>query len=255
MGGDHPDLIAEKIASFPRWHYQLELSGHLTPIFDADHVNRHRQRERYFFDPLVAHCGGSLAGKRVLDLGCNAGFWSLRALEAGCDFVWGIDGRNMHIEQAELVLSVKGVDPARYRLTTANLFEVDLAQERPFDIVLCLGLLYHVSKPVELFETIASVNTELLLVDTALSRAEGACFELRKEPLDDPRMGVEGPLVLRPTREATLELARSVGYSVEVLEPEFSDYTGCEDYRAGIRRAFVCGRGGELEASPFRFEV
>jgi hypothetical protein len=68
-------------------------------------------------------------------------------------------------------------------------------------------------------------------------------------------MGVEGPLVLRPTREATLELARSVGYSVEVLEPEFSDYTGCEDYRAGIRRAFVCGRGGELEASPFRFEV
>ena len=125
MGGDRPDLIAEKIASFPRWHYQMELGGHLTPIFDADHVNRHRQRELYFFDPLVAHYGGSLEGKRVLDLGCNAGFWSLKALEAGCDFVWGIDGREMHIEQAEFVLSVKGVDPARYRLTTANLFDVD----------------------------------------------------------------------------------------------------------------------------------
>jgi tRNA (mo5U34)-methyltransferase len=255
VGGDHPDLIAEKIAAFPRWHYQLELRGHLTPIFDADHVNRHLQRERYFFTPLVAHYGGSLEGKRVLDLGCNAGFWSLKALEAGCDFVWGIDGREMHIEQAELVLSVKAVDPSRYRLTTANLFDVDLAQEAPFDIVLCLGLLYHVSKPIELFEAIASVNTDLLLVDTLLSRADGLSFELRNEPLDDPRMGVEGPLVLHPTREATLELARSFGYSVGVVEPEFSDYTGCEDYRGGIRRAFVCMRGGELERSPFRFEA
>jgi tRNA (mo5U34)-methyltransferase len=253
MGGDHPDLIAEKIASFPRWHYELELAGHLTPIFDADHVNRHRQRERYFFDPLVAHYGGSLEGKRVLDLGCNAGFWSLKALEAGCDFVWGIDGREMHIEQASLVMSVKGVGPERYRLTPANLFEVDLASEPPFDVVLCLGLLYHVSKPIELLEAAASVNTDLLLVDTALSRADGPCFELRKEPPDDPRMGVEGPLVLRPSREATLELARSLGYSVGVLEPAFTDYTGCEDYQAGIRRAFVCARG-ELDGSPFRFE-
>jgi len=254
VGSDRSDLIAERIAAFPRWHYQLELGGHLTPIFDEDHINRHRQRERYFFTPLVDHYGGSLQGKRVLDLGCNAGFWSLKALEAGCDFVWGIDGREMHIEQASLVLSVKDVDPARYRLTTANLFEVDLAEEPPFDIVLCLGLLYHVSKPVELLDAIASVNTDLLLVDTAMSRAQGACFELRKEPPDDPRMGVEGPLVLHPTREATLELARSFGYDVGVVEPAFDDYTGCEDYRAGMRRAFVCVRGSELDRSPFRFE-
>jgi SAM-dependent methyltransferase len=242
VGADHPDLIAEKIASFPRWHYQLELNGHLTPIFDPDHVNRHHQRAGYFFNPLVEHFGGSLEGKRVLDLGCNAGFWSLKALEAGCDFVWGIDGREMHIEQAALAMSSKNVDPNRYRLTTANLFDLDLAAEPPFHIVLCLGLLYHVSKPVELFEAIAAVNTELLMVDTALARAEGACFELRNEPPDDPRMGVEGPLVLRPTREAAPELARSYGYSVSVLEPEFSDYTGREDYRVGIRRAFMCIR-------------
>ena len=248
MGGDHRRMtwddaqIAAKIASFPRWHYELQLGGHVTPIFDPDHTNRHRQREGYFFAPLVARYGGSLEGKRVLDLGCNAGFWSLRALEAGCDFVWGIDGRDMHIEQAEFVLSVNRVEPSRYRLTRANLFELDLAEVAPFDIVLCLGLLYHVSKPVELLGAAASVNTEVLLIDTLLSRAEGPYFELRKEPPDDPRMGVEGPLVLCPTREATIQLARSLGYSVEVLEPEFGDYTGCEDYRAGIRRAFVCAR-------------
>ena len=36
-------------------------------------------------------CDGSLKGLRVLGLGCNAGWWSLKAIEAGCDFVAGID--------------------------------------------------------------------------------------------------------------------------------------------------------------------
>jgi ribosomal protein L11 methylase PrmA len=39
----------------------------------------------------------------VLDLGCNAGFWSLAAIDAGADLVVGIDGRQMHIDQANLV--------------------------------------------------------------------------------------------------------------------------------------------------------
>lgn len=70
--------IIEKIDSFARWHYQFDLRGHKTPIFDAGHVNRHRQRESYFFRPMVELLGGTLSGKRVLDLGCNAGFWALR---------------------------------------------------------------------------------------------------------------------------------------------------------------------------------
>ena len=33
----------------------------------------------------------------------NAGFWALHAVRAGCDFVLGIDARELHIEQARLV--------------------------------------------------------------------------------------------------------------------------------------------------------
>jgi 2-polyprenyl-3-methyl-5-hydroxy-6-metoxy-1,4-benzoquinol methylase len=61
--------------------------------------NSHEQRKCYFFGPLIELCGGSLKGKRVLDLGCSAGFWSLDAVESGCDFVLGIDGRQMQIDQ------------------------------------------------------------------------------------------------------------------------------------------------------------
>src|SRR5262245_43303161 len=101
------DLAAE-VARFERWHYQFDLGGVRTPIFDPDHVRRHAERRAYFFEPLVRLCGGSLRGKRVLDLGCNAGWWSLQAIEAGCDHVLGIDGRPAHIEQAELVFRAKG---------------------------------------------------------------------------------------------------------------------------------------------------
>src|SRR5438067_2455320 len=78
--------------------------------------------------------GGSLAGRRVLDLGCNAGYWSLAAIEAGADFVLGIDGRQMHIDQANLVFEARGVDPARYSFQTANIFDHDFGGE--FHIVL-----------------------------------------------------------------------------------------------------------------------
>ena len=60
--------LVERIHSFERWHYQIELRGHLTPIWDETRINRHAQRRAYFMDPLVQHLGGSLGGRRVLGL-------------------------------------------------------------------------------------------------------------------------------------------------------------------------------------------
>ena len=234
------EAIAERVNAFERWHYRFELNGVTTPIFDQDHVNRHAQRARYFFDPLVELCGGSLSGLRVLDLGCNAGYWSLLSIHHGCDFVLGIDGRQMHIDQANLVFQVNEVDPARYRFTAGNVFHVDVAALGGFDVVLCLGLLYHVNKPVELFQRIAQVNTDIVVVDTALSAAVDSSFAVLYEDSDEPRHTVEPGFVLHPSRLAVLDLARVHGYESLVLRPAMTDYTGAEDYRLGQRRAFIC---------------
>lgn len=121
------EALRQAIAAFPRWHYEFDLDGVRTPIADPTRINRHKQRKAYFFQPLVEACGGSLAGKRVLDLGCNAGFWSLAAIEAGADFVLGLDGRVMHIEQARLVFAEKRIDPRRYCFAEADFFEFDFA--------------------------------------------------------------------------------------------------------------------------------
>jgi tRNA (mo5U34)-methyltransferase len=239
--------LEQRIAGYPRWHYSFEFGGGVsTPVTDPAEVNRHEQRRRYFFDALLRVHGGSLSGRRVLDLGCNAGFWSLQAIEAGADFVLGVDGRQMHVEQASLVFEAKGVDRARYRFEEANIFEHDFTEK--FDIVLCLGLMYHISKPVELFELIAGVGAEIIVIDTSVSFAASNCFQVRRDrDMEDPRNAVDYEMVLVPTRGAIIELAAEFGFQTVPLAHNMTDYTGMNDYRIQRRLAFICSRGPSLD--------
>jgi SAM-dependent methyltransferase len=247
--------IVAAIQYFPVWHYEFELNGHKTPIFQADHVNRHAQRWEYFFQPLVELLGGSLRGKRVLDLGCNAGFWSLCAVEAGCDFVLGIDGRQMHIDQANFVFQTKGIEPTLYEFRLADIFS-ELGQDiGKFDVVLCLGLMYHVSKHVNLLELISRVNTDLLVIDTALSGRAGSILEVLHDPLENPRSACDYELVMQPTRAALLAMVRQFGYQAVTLQPNFSSYEGAGDFRTGHRRAFLCSKHTPLEGLRVEPEV
>jgi SAM-dependent methyltransferase len=239
--------LKRRIASFPKWHYQFDLKGHLTP---GPRSRRHILRKKHFFDPLVKLCGGSLAGKRVLDLACNAGFWSLTALEHGADFVLGIDGRQMHMDQARLVFETKEVDKRRYDFVLGDVFETDLRQFGSFDIVLCLGLIYHTSKPMELMERVSEVNTDICLIDTNLSRAPGSYLEIRHEGLARTTNALNRELVMLPTKLAMVDLAKQLGYSVAVLRPQFRGESQVPDYRLGFRRAFLCSKLTNLDSFP-----
>jgi len=241
-----PAEIRRRMDAFERWHYEFDLNGVKTPISDPTRVNRHRQRRRYFFDPIVEAAGGSLEGKRVLDLGCNAGFWSLCAIEAGADYVLGIDGRQMHVDQASLVFEVKGIEPGRYDFVTGNIFDYDFASHGNFDVVLCLGLMYHISKHMQLLEIIDSINDDLLLIDTALSLAPGSFMRVHKESTDSPRNAVDYDIVMSPTEKALTDMVGQFGYSTAVLKPRFTDWTGSPEYRFGQRKAFLCAKKTDL---------
>lgn len=240
------DAIRQRIESFDRWHYQFDLGGQMTPVA-ASRVNSHDQRKRYFFDPLVELSGGSLAGKRVLDLGCNAGYWSLEAIERGADFVLGVDGRQMHVDQANFVFEVKGVDKDRYEFRLQNLFDLDVEELGTFDIVLCLGLMYHVSKHMELMELMASINDDILVIDTLLSVAPGSYLRIRSEDVENPLHAVDRELVMSPTKQAVVDMAAAFGYETVVLKPRFTDYTGARKYRQARRRAFISAKKTPLD--------
>ena len=191
--------ILKKINQFDRWHYQFELGSHTTPIFDEGHINRHNQRKSYFFDALVKSQGGSLTGKRVLDLGCNAGFWSLAAIENGCEYVLGVDGRLFHIDQANFVFEVNNISKERFDFKQGNVFEFIRNDLGSFDIVLFLGLMYHISKPITLLELISEVNSDVLVIDTLINKRKKSILEIRHESLDEPRNAFDYELAVSYT--------------------------------------------------------
>jgi SAM-dependent methyltransferase len=240
--------LERRIAAFPAWSYRFEFDGGVTtPVFNGAVANRQEQRRRYFFDALLRAAGGSLRGRRVLDLGCNAGFWSLAALEAGADFVLGVDARQLHVDQAELVFEAKGIERTRYRFEQGSVFSHAL--DGRFDVVLCLGLLDHVAKPVELFEVMAAASPELIVIDTEISRSRTSVFEV--DTLYNRENAVEYATVLIPSRLAVVELATQFGFQATALPQNMTDYAGLRDYLHQRRLAFICTKDGlprELEA-------
>lgn len=195
----------------------------------------------------MAAAGGSLRGMRVLDLGCNAGWWSLRAVEAGTDFVAGIDGRQMHVDEASLVFEAKGIEPSRYSFSVGDVLR-DKWPDGPFDVVLCLGLLYHVSDPIGLLARIAEANTDLLVIDTKVTDGAGLYWRSRTDSATDPRSAVGLKTVLTPSRRALIDLVRSHEYQVVPLAPNMTNYEGMEDFRTGERLAFLCAKVTDLSS-------
>jgi SAM-dependent methyltransferase len=242
MAGSDREALQRRLDAFPVWHYRFEFDGGAaTTISRHEYLARHEQRRRIMFDPLLRLCGGSLQGRRVLDLGCNAGWWSLAAIEAGADFVLGVDGRRMHVEQAELVFEAKGVERSRYRFDEADIFEQDLGG--PFDVVLCLGLLYHVAEPVRLFRIMAAAMPELIVIDTDVSLLPFGAFMVTHEDIvENPLNALGCEVVLLPSRQAVIDLAKLFGFEAVALAHEAPADSGMADYRSMKRAAFICSR-------------
>ena len=162
----------------------------------------------------------------------------MKAAEAGADFVFGVDGRQMHVDQANLVFEAEGVGPDRYRFDVGNVLEYPFGDG--FDIVLCLGLMYHVAKPFELFQMMDRAGAQIIVVDTAVSLIPGSVFEVRYDSLADPRMAVDYGLVFIPTRQAVVDLARVFGFHSVPLASNISDFEGMPGFKSHRRVAFIC---------------
>ncbi len=109
----------------------------------------------------------SLVGKTVLDIGAWDGFYSFEVERREAERVvaadlWYPSGwvRKEGFNLAHKTLQSK--------VETVNLDVMDLTTERlgQFDIVLCLGVLYHLRHPLLALERIYSVTRELLILET-----------------------------------------------------------------------------------------
>ena len=100
--------------------------------------------------------------KRILELGSLEGGHSFAfARSPGVEHVVAIEGRRDNLERAQFIQGLLG-EP-RVQFIHANLEEFDLASLGSFDVVVCLGLLYHLPAPWELVQRISRVAPALFL--------------------------------------------------------------------------------------------
>jgi tRNA (mo5U34)-methyltransferase len=104
-----------------------------------------------------------LRGLRVLDIGCNAGFYSMELARRGAR-VTAIDIDPHYLRQAEWAVQRFGLED-RIELRRASVYSLDGSREQ-FDIVWFLGVLYHLRHPLLALDILRTVTTRQLVLQT-----------------------------------------------------------------------------------------
>jgi len=242
--GRSPEEIRQAIAQYPQWHYPFAFDNglkiavrHWHRSADPEAEQRALRRFRHFMPWLLDAVDGSLEGKRVLDIACNAGFWSVQCALLGAREVVGFDARPDLIEQAELIKSITGIDNVRFR--TLDFWAMSpAALDGPFDVVLNLGLLYHLAKPVEALEATKRMARGIIVLDTAVHEADQPLIHVRWEEPEDIRSAARSGIALRPSKPSLELMLRHVGFSswreIPLRSPDMP-----EDYRTGRRATWL----------------
>jgi cyclopropane fatty-acyl-phospholipid synthase-like methyltransferase len=168
-------------------------------------------------------------GARVLDIASHDGRWSFAALQAGAASVVGVEGRPELVENANQTFEHYGVDPARYRFVAGDLFHVLAEEPGEFDVVLCLGFLYHTLRYNELFARIRQFNPKHLIIDTQVATGQHSVIRLRVETgavqqnaIADDYSHDGRVLTGRPTVNGLELMASTYGFELE----RYSDWAG-----------------------------
>jgi tRNA (mo5U34)-methyltransferase len=131
--------IERRVTELGQWFHNLHLGGVETAPghFLGDYP---RVKWERFQDAIPR----DLRGKTVLDVGCNGGFYSIEMKRRGADRVVAVDFDDRYLAQARFAAEVSGVD---IEFQNLSVYDVARLGER-FDVVLFLGVLYHLRHPL-----------------------------------------------------------------------------------------------------------
>ena len=153
-------LIQRRVRELAPWFHNIDLQGVQTAPqhFLGDYPRLHWKT----FENVLPW---DLHGWTVLDVGCNAGFFSIQMKLRGADRVVGIDSDERYLAQARLATDVTGVDVEFRQMTV---YDVESLRDR-FDLVLFMGVLYHLRHPLLALDLLHEhVVSDLLLFQSMM---------------------------------------------------------------------------------------
>lgn len=163
------DRIRDRVRELGPWFHDLELGGVRTA---PDHPLGDFLRN--LWSQVQPAFPADMTGATVLDIGCNAGFYSQQLASRGAR-VTAIDHDPRYLEQARFAAEVVGHDIEFHQL---DVYDVERLGRR-FDYVLFMGVLYHLRYPLLALDRVARLPRRRLVFQSMLRGVPGTI------PLDD----------------------------------------------------------------------
>jgi tRNA (mo5U34)-methyltransferase len=163
--------IERRVRDLGPWFHNLDLHGVKTAPehFLGDYPT---MKWRGFSDALPS----DLSGKTVLDIGCNAGFFSLEMKRRGAQRVVAIDTNPAYLKQAAFAAELLDLP---LELRQLPVYRVAELAER-FDLVFFTGVFYHLRHPLLALDLIRAHVAKDTLVFQSMLR--GSAEVARVEP-------------------------------------------------------------------------
>lgn len=153
-----PEELRRKVESLGPWYQNIDLGQGVSTSPDSRYGNHPLDR----YNSLLPYLPADLTGKSVLDIGCNAGFFSVDMKRRGARRVLGIDLFEQHLEQARFVADHFGLD-IEYR--QMDCYDIPKLGET-FDVVVFVGVLYHLRHPLLMLDMIYEQCREMMIFQT-----------------------------------------------------------------------------------------
>jgi tRNA (mo5U34)-methyltransferase len=160
MAGEADDALKQKVEALAPWFHNIDLGNGLHTAPEHFLGDYPRFKFARFADAIPA----DLTGKSVLDIGCNAGFYSVEMKRRGAARVLGIDWDERYLAQARLATEALGFTGVEFR--KMSVYDVAALGEK-FDLVIFMGVLYHLRHPLLALDLIREhVAGDLMLFQT-----------------------------------------------------------------------------------------
>ncbi len=158
-----PDTLARQISDLGDWFHNLNLHGVQTAPhhFLGDFPN-------IKWRPIAHAIPQDLTGARVLDIGCNGGFYSIQMKQRGAEYVLGIDVDDRYLEQARFAAKTLGLD---IDLRKLSLYAIDQIPGE-FDYIMFMGVFYHLRYPLFALDKVIKKMRGKLIFQTMIRGSE-----------------------------------------------------------------------------------
>jgi tRNA (mo5U34)-methyltransferase len=151
--------VQEEIKALEPWFHNIHLPDgtHTSPRhFLGDFPN-------FKWEKIKEAIPQDLTGWKVLDIGCNAGFYSIELAKRGAE-VLGIDLDDHYLKQAQWTAKQFGLED---QITFKKMQVYDLAHmEGKFDLIWFMGVFYHLRYPMLALDIIAQKVKKMMVFQT-----------------------------------------------------------------------------------------